>query len=732
MQKVLVVILTLVLESAPIVGMAQCEADISIYLTDFMFTPNAVTISVGESIAFINAEGTHNVDGTSENNPVSFFLETTEGNIEGLGMGVATFDTPGTYTFNSSVGVQPDLGMVGSITVDAVTLSDQLAEITYGDLELAGLESWQSAFAMNTYFNPSMTGGDFNGVDLNGAESYTLFVPTDAAVSDLMELINLSQFDMLGFYDMVPALQYHIVPGVYLAEDLEDGLTLPTVEGQSVTISLAEQGAMVDDANIIFTNITAFNGVIHIIDKILAPSGYPNATVLDVIMQSEQHTLLEQAIFNEGLDDDLRGQPILNDNEDAPGPFTVFAPTDDALINFAAENEFADVYELLASQYMDNIINQHIVQAVYESSAFYTGMSLQANNNESLNIAASAEGITVNGSMIGQVDLFAYNGVVHSMDELIPFDIPVLEGTCGVWTVNMFSSEPGNGDPWNGSMLDIYVDGVLIASESPNNVGIDSFSFPANTNTVINAVYRGYSGSGSNAFEIEDENGFIIYASSGDGNAGAPKSIYGLRPCGESSSNCGPIKILFTDGAQDGWFGGGMSIYSNEDLVTTIPFYQVYYGFFDYAVMVNVTPGPLDFVVQEPFFEPQFSGYVIFDEQGAILIDETNNNELAPSTYDLEICEGVPSDLYEGVSEFNGLSEASVYPNPSNGVVQLTGISAALNWQASLLKSDGSLVASFRGVGPSPIDFHGVAQGLYSLNVTTSEGRNRLFRIIQN
>ena len=193
-----------------------------------------------------------------------------------------------------------------------------------------------------------------------------------------MELINLSQFDMLGFYDMVPALQYHIVPGVYLAEDLEDGLTLPTVEGQSVTISLAEQGAMVDDANIIFTNITAFNGVIHIIDKILAPSGYPNATVLDVIMQSEQHTLLEQAIFNEGLDDDLRGQPILNDNEDAPGPFTVFAPTDDALINFAAENEFADVYELLASQYMDNIINQHIVQAVYESSAFYTGMSLQA------------------------------------------------------------------------------------------------------------------------------------------------------------------------------------------------------------------------------------------------------------------------------------------------------------------------------------------------------------------
>jgi hypothetical protein len=44
---------------------AQCESDQTIYLTDFTFTPSALTISVGESVAFINAQGTHNVDGTS-------------------------------------------------------------------------------------------------------------------------------------------------------------------------------------------------------------------------------------------------------------------------------------------------------------------------------------------------------------------------------------------------------------------------------------------------------------------------------------------------------------------------------------------------------------------------------------------------------------------------------------------------------------------------------------------
>ena len=43
---------------------AQCEADTTVYLTDFIFTPSEFTISVGQTVAFVNAEGTHNVDGT--------------------------------------------------------------------------------------------------------------------------------------------------------------------------------------------------------------------------------------------------------------------------------------------------------------------------------------------------------------------------------------------------------------------------------------------------------------------------------------------------------------------------------------------------------------------------------------------------------------------------------------------------------------------------------------------
>ena len=75
---------------------AQCEADTTIYLTDFIFTPSAVTISVGQTVAFVNAEGIHNVDGTAATNPAPFFLDETEGTIEGVCMGTVTFEIPGT------------------------------------------------------------------------------------------------------------------------------------------------------------------------------------------------------------------------------------------------------------------------------------------------------------------------------------------------------------------------------------------------------------------------------------------------------------------------------------------------------------------------------------------------------------------------------------------------------------------------------------------------------------
>ena len=391
---------------------AQCEADATVYLTDFLFTPSAFTISVGQTVAFVNAEGTHNVDGTAANNPVSFFLEETEGNIDGVCMGTVTFDVPGVYAFTSSVGVQPELGMNGTIVVDAVTIADQLYNLN---------DAGTSGYAFNTYLSSTFNNGLAEApneswvgdVDLNGLDNYTVFVPNNGAVDELMELMNLGSFDMLGFYDMAPALKYHVVPGIYMASDLEDGMALPTAEGQSVTISIGESAAMVDDATIIEADITAFNGVIHIVDQILAPQGYPSATTWDVIVQSPDHTVLEQALLNEGLEEALRGQPILNDNEDAEGPFTVFAPTDDAFYAFAEANGFANEQELLNSQFIDDILDGLLVEAVYESGDLFNGQLLLSYSNEGITIGVDEDGISVNTAPVVQADMLAYLSLIH-------------------------------------------------------------------------------------------------------------------------------------------------------------------------------------------------------------------------------------------------------------------------------------------------------------------------------
>lgn len=696
---------------------AQCEADTTVYLTDFVFTPNEFTISVGETVAFINAEGVHNVDGTAEANPESFFLEQSEGSIDGLCMGTVTFDIPGTYTFTSSIGVQSELGMNGTIVVDAVTIADQLYNLTDGNISGVAFRTYLSATFNNGLAeapNDSWTGD----VDLNGLDNYTVFVPSSSAVDELMELMNLGSFDILGFYDMPNALKYHVVPGIYMASDLEDGMALPTAEGQSVTISIGESGAMVNDATIIETDITAFNGVIHIIDKILAPAGYPGATTWDVIVQSPDHTILEQALLNEGLNEALRGQPILNDNEDAEGPFTVFAPTDAAFFALSEANGFESVDALLASQFMDDILYAHLVEAVYESDDLFNGQYLTSYGNDNITISINSDGIAVNGCSIEQPNLLAYNGVVHSISEVMPFDFPDPEGTCGAWKINMFTfDDPAEG--WGGSTINVFSDGTILASETLTTSASESFSVPVNNGSRIDVIYSSAGGflSGNHGFEVEDQFGAVIYSSF----AYPPVSIYGLNPC-EEGPTCGIIEVTFTDGSQDGWYGGNMAVYSESGLEANIFFnpdfngdgFADYDGFQSRPVMVTVDEGEIDFVVTPAVSFPNQTGYLVKNTSGEIVIDETSTTAAPPSTSNFEICESTASDIGETAFATNALS---LFPNPVGTAAQIKGLASNETWEAIVSGANGKVVHQQRGVGNEAINVGTLPAGLYNLQL---------------
>ena len=100
-----------------------------------------------------------------------------------------------------------------------------------------------------------------------------------------------------------------------------DGQIIETLVGEDVTVSITADGVFINDAQVTVADIAADNRVFHVIDAVLLLPALPTNTVVDIIVNSEDHTLLEAAVGAAGL---------LTRRASRRGPFTVFAPTDDA------------------------------------------------------------------------------------------------------------------------------------------------------------------------------------------------------------------------------------------------------------------------------------------------------------------------------------------------------------------------------------------------------------------
>ena len=105
---------------------------------------------------------------------------------------------------------------------------------------------------------------------LEGTGPYTVFAPTDAAFSDIQSTVD-TLLEPGNKTDLQQVLTYHVVPGTYTAADLTDRQKLKTVEGQDLTVSIKDGVVKVNDATVEATDITASNGVVHVINKVLVP-----------------------------------------------------------------------------------------------------------------------------------------------------------------------------------------------------------------------------------------------------------------------------------------------------------------------------------------------------------------------------------------------------------------------------------------------------------------------------
>lgn len=103
---------------------------------------------------------------------------------------------------------------------------------------------------------------------------YTVFAPTDAAFAALLTKLDITKEELLADKELLTGvLTYHVVPMVVKAADIPYGNAIETANGQTFSISDANviTDASGNSANITATDMTATNGVVHVIDTVLLP-----------------------------------------------------------------------------------------------------------------------------------------------------------------------------------------------------------------------------------------------------------------------------------------------------------------------------------------------------------------------------------------------------------------------------------------------------------------------------
>lgn len=106
---------------------------------------------------------------------------------------------------------------------------------------------------------------------LQGKGPFTIFAPTDAAFAKLPQDALRDLLKPENKEVLVKLLTYHVVPGKVLASDLNSG-EVKSLQGDPITVKVDQAtGVFVNDAQVTKADISASNGVIHVIDNVILP-----------------------------------------------------------------------------------------------------------------------------------------------------------------------------------------------------------------------------------------------------------------------------------------------------------------------------------------------------------------------------------------------------------------------------------------------------------------------------
>jgi transforming growth factor-beta-induced protein len=249
---------------------------------------------------------------------------------------------------------------------------------------------------------------------LKGNGPFTVFAPTNAAFAALLQELNLTAEQLLANKPLLAqVLTYHVLASRSLAASLTDGLALATVQGQPVKFKKAGSGLSIVDAsgrtsNVVIANVQASNGIVHAINRVILPT---DKNIVQLAVGTPALSILVEAVLAAELQGVLSG----------PGPFTVFAPTNDAFAALLGELNIGKAALLADKALLTKVLTYHVVPAQVLSSGIPFGQPVTSVQGQTFTIGRDLAITDANNrrSNIVATDVAASNGVVHVIDHVI-------------------------------------------------------------------------------------------------------------------------------------------------------------------------------------------------------------------------------------------------------------------------------------------------------------------------
>ena len=236
------------------------------------------------------------------------------------------------------------------------------------------------------------------------AGPFTVFAPTDAAFM-AAGMADLSQFSKA---DLTQILMNHVLYARMPTASVTSG-EATTAGGTKIYLLKNANGVFINNnIRVITPDVSASNGVIHVIDKVIVPP------FQNIVQLAQDNTNLKTLVS-------LMKQADLGALLSSSGPYTLFAPTDAAFTElFKTVNPAS-----LTKAQLTNILLYHVVPGRLFSTNLANGEVQTLNMTDNLTIAVAGGAVTVAGktsgaaSKVTKANTLGTNGVIHEIDKVL-------------------------------------------------------------------------------------------------------------------------------------------------------------------------------------------------------------------------------------------------------------------------------------------------------------------------